>query len=475
MSGVFGALAEFVATGQPCPPEVDDAATERFIDSVGVIFAGADERSATIVDDFAADQGASGPSTSLVSHRRLTPAMAALVNGVAAHSLDLDDATTVDLQGHVSAVLVPTALAVGEAMRSSGRALIDAYVLGLEVELALGRAMNPYLYETGFHPTSTLGVFGSAAVTSSLRGSGADVLVTAFGIAASMACGVKANFGTDTKHLHAGWAANNGIVSVDLAARGLTTNVAAYEAAQGFGPIFGGPDWDRTDPLIGLPPDAWSLTKPGVAVPKLWPCCRATHSSVEAAIEIRRRLDEVAVTDIERVTVAMHPRRLPHVDRPHPATGNDARFSVQFCVAVALLEGSPTSEHFGGDYLDSADVREAMTRVTVVADPDVGDAGGSEDDADLGARIEVMSGGQCHEYTVARPIGASDAAVPWAFTRSRATEAVERRVGSEAAGRLMAAVADISTLPDVSTIFSELAPPSGVADPYEGARWGALS
>src|SRR5204862_933988 len=164
---------------------------------------------------------------------RCAPADAALANGTAAHALDFDDMCFVSL-AHPSAPLVSGALAVAEMIGAPGRALLDAYVVGFEIEARLGRVMNPRHYQRGWHCTSTLGTIGAAAAASRLLGLDATRTAHALSIAASEASGLKENFGTDVKPLHAGLAARNGVHAALLAKNGMKASERAIDGPQGF-------------------------------------------------------------------------------------------------------------------------------------------------------------------------------------------------------------------------------------------------
>src|SRR6185436_16760585 len=157
---------------------------------------------------------------------------ASLANGTAAHALDYDDMCFVSL-AHPSAPLVATALAAGELARAPGTALLDAWVVGFEIEAVLGRAMNPRHYTQGWHCTSTIGTIGAAAAAARVLGLDQVATARCLAIAASAASGLKENFGTDTKPLHAGFAARNGMVAALLARSGVTASSRAIEGPQG--------------------------------------------------------------------------------------------------------------------------------------------------------------------------------------------------------------------------------------------------
>src|SRR5438876_1836644 len=224
-------LAEFVASAIP-PVEGRHAAARALLDTIGVMLAGASEPAAVSVQQVVA-QESSGLQCSVLGTRLRTSATnAALANGTAAHAHDYDDMCFVSL-AHPSAPLVAAALAIAELCGATGRALLDAYVVGFEIEACLGRAMNPRHYQRGWHCTSTLGTIGAAAAVSRLFGLDATAAGHALAIAASEASGLKENFGTMVKPLHAGLAARNGVLAALLARAGLTGSADAIHGAQG--------------------------------------------------------------------------------------------------------------------------------------------------------------------------------------------------------------------------------------------------
>jgi 2-methylcitrate dehydratase PrpD len=225
------AVAAFV-TGASAPPGARLRAATALLDTVGVTLAGALEPASRAVQDVIAAEGGDA-CTVLGSALRSTAPGAALANGTAAHALDYDDMCFVSL-AHPSAPLVPALLAAGELSGASGSAILDAYVMGFEVEARLGRVMNPRHYQRGWHCTSTLGAIGAAAAASRVMGLDAGRTCHALAIAASEASGLKENFGTMVKPLHAGLAARDGVLAALLARSGLTASERALDGPQGF-------------------------------------------------------------------------------------------------------------------------------------------------------------------------------------------------------------------------------------------------
>src|SRR6266850_3973686 len=224
-------LGEFVASSMP-PAAARTRAARAVLDTIGVTLAGASEPAARIVQAVVSAEG--GDACRILGTRaRASASNAALANGTAAHALDYDDMCFVSL-AHPSAPLVAAALAAAESTGACGRALLEAYVVGFELEGRLGRAMNPRHYQRGWHCTSTLGTIGAAAAAARLLGLGPDAAGHALSIAASEASGLKENFGTMVKPLHAGLAARNGVLAALLAKAGMTASAAAIDGPQGF-------------------------------------------------------------------------------------------------------------------------------------------------------------------------------------------------------------------------------------------------
>src|SRR5437667_9684600 len=225
-------LAEFVASAIP-PVEGRHAAARALLDTIGVMLAGASESAAASVQQVVAQESSGLQCSVLGTGLRTSATNAALANGTAAHAHDYDDMCFVSL-AHPSAPLVAAALAVAELDGRPGRGLLDAYVVGFELEARLGRAMNPRHYQRGWHCTSTIGTIGAAAAAARLLDLDEAAAGHALAIAASEACGLKENFGTMVKPLHAGLAARNGVLAALLGRAGMTAAAGALIGPQGF-------------------------------------------------------------------------------------------------------------------------------------------------------------------------------------------------------------------------------------------------
>jgi 2-methylcitrate dehydratase PrpD len=345
-----------------------------------VTLAGAGEPCAAIVAQVIGTGG--GNCLIFGSDRRAPPLDAALINGTAAHALDFDDVSN-SMGGHPSAPLVPALFALGEMLDSSGQEFVTAYVVGFETETRIARGVHFHHYEKGWHPTATLGVFGAAASCSHLMRLNPSQTAQALAISASLAAGIKANFGTMTKPLHVGHTARDGLFAALLARDGFTANNAALEHKQGFLEVFNGAGNYDAAKIVADWGRPWDIVTPGLAI-KQHPCCGSTHPAIDALLALRRDND-LSPQRIERIDSWTHPRRLAHTNRPDPQTGLDAKFSVQYCLARAALQGRIVIEDFEGDAFRDPASRTLMRRVHAAPHPDMG-----PDSAEhLGAEIRI--------------------------------------------------------------------------------------
>ncbi len=362
-------LSAYVATESfdKLPDATVRAARRAILDTLGVMLAGSVEVTAARVRALIAHRRGGEEATIVGTPLRASVEDAALANGTAAHALDYDDVNQ-SLSGHPSAPILAAVLALAERQRAAGAALLAAFVAGVEVEAKLGRALNPVHYETGWHATSTLGVIGAAASAAKILGLPAERTAHALAIAASMASGIKANFGTDCKPLHVGHAARCGVEAALLAAAGFTGNPRALEHGDGFGATYGAgspPAWDLVTAGLGAPHD---LVDPGVGV-KRFPACASTHQALDATLALAEEhaIDPAGVETVECAVYYLAPHQLIYDRADTPLQG---KFSMPYCVAVALLDRSVGLAQFTDERVRRADVQALMPRVRMVIHPE---------------------------------------------------------------------------------------------------------
>lgn len=365
VNGKTQELAEFVSTFPAA--EIPDLALERarqvIADLIGVALAGRRHRVGCMILDYVADQGAR-PVAGIFGGGRTTPELAALANGVFAHALDFDD-TNHPLYGHPSCSIVPALFAVGELVGARFDAALAAYVLGVEVDAALGGAMMMTHSDIGFHSTGTIGTIGAAAAAARMLGLDIGATQRALGVGASRAAGLRVNVGTMTKPLHAGAAAMSGVQAARLAALGWESHPQSLESPIGFFSAFLG---GAADPELGLPAGVgrrWTLLEPhGLAI-KPYPSCGATHPAIDAALAVRADLDGEKIAQV-RIGVSERAVRLLVYERPR--TGNEGRFSAPYTVAVALHRGQVGLDDFTDAAVVDTGVRALMERTVVYVD-----------------------------------------------------------------------------------------------------------
>jgi 2-methylcitrate dehydratase PrpD len=354
-------LAEFVVGAVP-PPYARATAARAVLDTVGVAVAGASEAAARIVQRvIASDGGCSVLGTAL----RTGAGDAALANGTAAHAHDYDDMCFVSL-AHPSAPLVAVALAAAELVGASGRALLEAYVVGFEIEGRLGRAMNPRHYRRGWHCTSTIGTIGAAAACARLFGLGDVEAAHALAIAASEASGLKENFGTMVKPLHGGLAARNALLAVQLARAGMTASAAAFDGTQGFLAAMDS-EAPSLEPFVADLGSRWEIIDTGITV-KLYPSCAATHPPLDVLLDLRRTA-RFGPADVEAIEVGVDPITPTVLLYERPSSPLEGKFSMPFCAAAAVVDGHVGLETFTADRLTDPRIVAVQSRVTMTIDP----------------------------------------------------------------------------------------------------------
>jgi 2-methylcitrate dehydratase PrpD len=330
-------LGRFVADVnlRQIPSEGCAIARTGIADCFGVLIAGARDPEIALIDrelGIASNVDDAAFASLIPSGARRSVDSAALVNGVAAHVLDYDD---VSLDGHPSAVLVSAILAQGEASGSSGAEMLVAYIAGFEVwaEL-LAREPTP-LHRKGWHPSAVLGTVAAAAACAKLRGLDGKGAATAMAIAASMSSGLVANFGTMTKSFQVARAAQSGVIAARLAQAGLTASLDALEHPSGLLAALSAEGKAERDRRFVAEQKEWHIVGEGLNI-KCYPICYATHRSIDAALGLVDRYD-LKPDAVERIHVSTGETQLRMLRNSRPQTGLEAKFSMQFAMASALV------------------------------------------------------------------------------------------------------------------------------------------
>ena len=353
-------------------PQALQRARISIIDTVAVTLAGIPEPCTQIALRTSGIGTAPGPCLVFGTDRRTSALEATFINGVASHALDFDDFSGV-FGGHQSVPLVPALLALAEERGLSGHAVLVAYVVGVEAETRLARAVHFHHYDKGWHPTATLGTIGAAAACGHLLGLDHQQLTMALAIAPSLSSGLKANFGTMTKPLHVGQCGRNGLMAVLLAEQGFDANAGVLEHHQGFFNVFNGPGTYAAERLFDDWCDPLEVTDPSFSL-KQFPCCGSTHPAIRLMLSLAREA-ALDADDITAIEILPHGRRLRHTNTPLPKTALQAKFSIQYVVARALLDGNVLLKDFEPARVAEPDVQRLLAVTRARPHPDWADDG----------------------------------------------------------------------------------------------------
>lgn len=367
--GATEEIAKFIAEADlgSVPDAVRDKAVLALTDCLGCGLGGARAPSVAIVLDHIRECGAPPQAGVIGNILRTSLPDAALANGLIASALLYDD-TSLAMHGHSTATLLPVLLAHGEKLHKSGRDLLEAYLVGFEVEAVIGLAVEPEHYERGWHATATIGALGAAASACRLMGLPTEKVRMALGIAASMAGGSRQNFGTMTQALHGGLPARSGLVAADLAARGFTADPNILESRMGFFAIFG-PDSRKVEPATAGLGREWALERPILAM-KLYPCGFPLHRPIEGTIELAVEHD-IDPETVEEVRCDVHYLIPETVFHHNPQTGLEGKTSISYCVARSLLDRRIGLAQFTDAKVQDPAARRLMDRVRVEVPPEL--------------------------------------------------------------------------------------------------------
>ena len=361
------------------PAEVIELGRKSILDGLGLALSGSVAESGPLTREYLKSLGtAKGEATVIGSSIKAPVRFAAFANGIGIHADDYDDtqlAVAADrvygLLTHPTAPALSAALAVAEARRSTGRDLMLAYHLGVEVECKIAEAIAPRHYDEGFHSTGTCGVFGSATAAAKLNELDLAKTQIALGIGASEAAGLRENFGTMTKPFHAGRAAESGVVAVDFARLGWTATDQILEAQRGFFRAAGGGyDANAIAGKLGAP---WTFMSPGISI-KPFPSGSLTHPGMTEMTRLIRA-NKIRAQDVERVDVGTN-RNMPNaLIHHHPKTALQGKFSMEFCMAALLLYGKAGLNEFTDEIVNRAEVQSLIERVHFGVHPEAEAAG----------------------------------------------------------------------------------------------------
>src|SRR6195256_3504581 len=361
------------------PGEVIELGKKSILDGLGLALAGSRAQTGAICREYVEHLGICGGKATIIgSSKKTSPRFAAFVNGVSIHADDFDDTQLSGAKDRVYGLLVhptvpvlPALLGLAESRTISGKELMLAYHLGVEVECKIAEAISPRHYQDGFHSTGTCGPFGSAVASAKLLRFEITKILNTLGLVASQSGGLRENFGTMTKPFQAGHAAESGLASAELVALGWTAAEQILEAERGFFHAFGG-SYDPAAIMDRLG-EPWTFISPGVSL-KPYPSGSLTHP---AMTELMRLIESnnLQPDQVEKVDCGANHNMTTTLLHHQPKTGLEAKFSMEFCLAILLVERKAGLGEFSEKVVHRPDVQEMIRRINFYVDPEAESAG----------------------------------------------------------------------------------------------------
>ncbi|TSA40943.1 MAG: MmgE/PrpD family protein [Betaproteobacteria bacterium] len=377
-----GYVAEFIVgtRASAVPADVIHLGKRSILDGIGLALAGSVAESGQLVRRHLQSLGCATTQgcTVIGSSMRLPARFAAFANGVAIHADDYDDtqlAVAKDrvygLLTHPTAPALPPVLALGERDKRTGRDVLTAYQVAVEVETKIAEAINPRHYQDGFHSTATVGAIGAAAGAARLLGFNQEQTRRALGIAASQAAGLRENFGTMMKPFHAGRACESGVVAAEFAKLGFTATPIILEAGRGFFKAAGGGyDPQAIDGKLGKP---WTFAFPGVSI-KPHPSGSLTHPGMGLMLDLIIAHD-IKPGEIRKVAVGVNRQNINALIHNRPTNELQAKFSMPFCMAILLLRRKAGLAKFTDEVVNRPDVKAMIEKIAYGVHPEAEAAG----------------------------------------------------------------------------------------------------
>ncbi len=431
-------LARFVAThpSRGWGEEVEREAHRTFLNWAGCAVGAARHEAVQAALEASAMLQPAPQATVFGRAERLDMASAALLNGISSHTFDFDD-THLKTIIHPAGPVASAVFALAETTGASGRQVIDALVLGIDVSCRLGNLMYPDHYDRGWHITGSTGTLGAAAGCARLLGLDEQKTAMALGIAASQPVGMREQFGTMTKPFHPGGAARAGLLSALLARHGFTASPRAIEAPRGYAQVVSTKcDWrEITDGLGSRFEISFNTYKP-------FACGIVIHPSIDACVQLRER--GVRPGDVERIELRVHSLVLELTGKKEPKDGLEGKFSVYHGCAAGLTFGRAGEPEYEDAIVTREDVATLRRKVVATVDDAIDEAS-----ADVTA---VLRDGRREHVFVEHAIGSLERPMSDAQLEAKFRSLAEPVLGAARAGELVAACRGLGAAPDVSAV-----------------------
>ncbi len=411
----------------PLDPEVLHHAKRAVIDWYAALLSGAVVAPATLLEKALAEELDRGAAR-LALGRKATVRAAALINGSAAHAMEVDDIFREGIY-HPGAPTIPAALALAQAGGANGAQFLRAVVVGYEVSTRIGAAMGRAHYKY-WHNTGTIGVFGACAAAAEILALDAQRFAHALATVTTFSAGLQQAFRMDSmsKPLHAGRAAEAGVTAALAAREGATGSLDVIEGEAGYGrAMSNGPDWQLALATLGTVFHITQMTF------KNHTCCGHTFAAIDGALALKAKMG-VAANDIERVRVGTYQAALDVAGYEQPRTAAEARFSLKYVVATALTHGNVRFAAFHPGRMQDPATRACMEKISLAVDPEL-DAAFPRQRA---ARVSISAGGRSAEHLQPTRIGDPDAPLSDAQLEEKYLELAAPVLGDKQARELLA-------------------------------------
>ena len=451
------------ATLNNFPSEAVTIGKRCLIDGLGVVLAGSTTDASRIVrEHVSARREAEESSVVGQGARRVTASSAALVNGTSGHALDFDDtqlSTTADrifgLLTHPTVPPMAAALAVGERQHATGVQFLEAFLTGFEVECKISEALHPFHYKKGFHSSGTIGTFGAMAATAKLLRLTPEQTAHALAIAASMASGIRVNFGTMTKPLHVGRAAQNGVMAAELAASGFTGGGEALDGPWGFFQVFSFGEGFDPDRIVGVIGNPLTIVSPGVSI-KPYPCGVLGHPSMDAMRTL------VVTHDVKPEMIrAIRLRAGSNILNPLRYRIAKSELEAKFCPAFMLssiaLRRKAGIHEFSDAFVLSPPVQAMMARVETVLDPEIESRGFEKIRSTV--EVDLVDGRTLVQAADERYRGGPDNPFTREDLHEKFTDGASLVLPPAAIASVLTAVESIESMRDIGELVQLLTPP----------------
>jgi 2-methylcitrate dehydratase PrpD len=439
---ITGKIARFVTETQfdKIPSKAIDTAKLAVRDCLGVALAGSKEEDAKICAEIARQEGAKEEATVVGQGFKSSALQAAFANGTAAHAMDFDHSFT--LMGQPTAPIIPAVFALGESLGASGRQILEAYTTGFEVTGKLAYSLRDTKHGA-WHAPSTLGSFGAAAGCAKLLGLSASQIEMALGMAASMASGVVANFGTMTKPLHVGLGARNGVLAAKLAQSGYTANAQAIEAGMGFYNVFHGGTAIHSEAIEELG-RSYALGNDGIRI-KPYPCGGLTHQAIDTILEFRAK-HGITAEMVESIDVDVMQHTYERIVFKVPQNGIQGKFCMPYLLARAIIDGRVFIDAFTDSAVRDPNVLKLAERIQMRLDNNL-------PSADLGSRpcrITLrLKNGQTHSRVVQNAKGSPEFPLTAEELKAKFTDCARQTLNESATKRVLDDLDRLETLKDI--------------------------